>query len=111
VAVDNKFIKRHRFVRNNKEMENKQDELHRINNSEDNAVKQKFFPCFTMSKGFKVMYKISSVLVREDLDDSEDLIDFSVSDIVHSFIHFHFIDPILSGMAGYKTCRIQIHND
>jgi hypothetical protein len=28
------------------------------------------------------MYKISSVLGREDLDDSEDLKDFSVSDIV-----------------------------
>jgi hypothetical protein len=58
------------------------DNLKKTNSSNVDAVKQKSHSCFSKNKGFKVMYKISCVLEGEDLVDSEDLKDLSLSDIM-----------------------------
>jgi hypothetical protein len=59
-----------------------QDKLNNINRSQADAAKQKFLSCFSRNKRFKAMCEISRVLEGEDLVDSEDLKDLSVSDIV-----------------------------
>jgi hypothetical protein len=56
-----------------------QDEL---NGSEGDVIKLKLNSYFNKNEGFQVMCKISCLLEGEDLADSEDVKDLSLSDIV-----------------------------
>jgi hypothetical protein len=65
-----------------KEINDMQERPSKITSSKADVVIQKFCSCFTKNKGFEIMCNISCVLQGEDLVDSKDLKDLSVSDIV-----------------------------
>jgi hypothetical protein len=65
-----------------KEINTIQDTMNKINSLKADTLKQKFLSCFSKNKWFKNMCENSCFFKREDLVDSEDLNDLSVSDTV-----------------------------